>query len=414
MKMIILALTTMGLITAVAALAQNTTPPPSGTTTAPAGDAIDWQRARELFQKESKGETLMPDEKAYLDRAKKARAANQGGKDRPGQDGGNNSGRTPTGTQPGNESAGTPPVRETTGCVPLTDMGDKTYKEWDGGLYGKGKNEPPPELAETAKKVATSIKPLDKDGKPSADGKIVLISLGMSNTTMEFSVFKQRADKDSAKSPLVAIVDCAQGSQEATRWSLVNTGERAGRPPWEVMAERLKAADVSDAQVQAVWIKLAIANPASDGDVAKQIKRFKDYNIIILHKLKAKFPNLQIAFLSSRIYAGYATTPLNPEPYAYEYGFACRDLILGQADGKLDLNWDPAKGAVKSPLLLWGPYLWADGTTPRKSDGLVWKKEDMTGNDGTHPSRAGIDKIVNLLMDFFKTNPYTKDWYLKK
>ena len=32
------------------------------------------------------------------------------------------------------------------------------------------------------------IRPLDADGRPAADGKIVFISVGMSNTTMEFDL----------------------------------------------------------------------------------------------------------------------------------------------------------------------------------------------------------------------------------
>lgn len=42
------------------------------------------------------------------------------------------------------------------------------------------------------------------------------------------------------------------------------------------------------------------------------------------------FPNLRIAYLGSRIYAGYASSPRNPEPYAYEGAFAARRLILAQ------------------------------------------------------------------------------------
>ena len=109
---------------------------------------------------------------------------------------------------------------------------------------------------------------------------------------------------------------------------------------------------------------------------------------------RQKFPNLRVAYLSSRIYAGYAVTSLNPEPYAYEGGLAVRRLILDQIKGNAGLNYDPAKGELKSPLLLWGPYLWADGTTPRKSDGLIYNREDL-GPDGTHPSgSSGRDKVA--------------------
>ncbi len=47
----------------------------------------------------------------------------------------------------------------------------------------------------------------------------------------------------------------------------------------------------------------------------------KGHIVMILNKLKKRFPNLRIAYLSSRIYAGYAKSALNPEPYAYESGF---------------------------------------------------------------------------------------------
>jgi hypothetical protein len=65
-------------------------------------------------------------------------------------------------------------------------------------------------------------------------------------------------------------------------------------------------------------------------------------------------------------------------------------------------------------VLLWGPYLWADGMTPRKSDGLVWKEEDLRENDRTHPSESGRKKVAELLLKFCHTDPTARAWYLKK
>ncbi len=68
----------------------------------------------------------------------------------------------------------------------------------------------------------------------------------------------------------------------------------------------------------------------------------------VLHILHNKFPNLKIAYLSSRIYGGWAASPLNPEPHAYEEGFSVKWLIADQIagkPGKPGLNYDPAKGA---------------------------------------------------------------------
>src|SRR5205814_2282296 len=90
--------------------------------------------------------------------------------------------------------AAPPPPRESIGIKPLTELGSETYKGESGGLYGNGRNDPPAQQQEAAKKAIAKIQPLDAQGKPTASGKIGLVSIGMSNTTMEFSVFKKLAD----------------------------------------------------------------------------------------------------------------------------------------------------------------------------------------------------------------------------
>lgn len=44
----------------------------------------------------------------------------------------------------------------------------------------------------------------------------------------------------------------------------------------------------------------------------------------ILQIIKQKRPNAKLCYMTSRIYAGYASSALNPEPYAYENGFAVK------------------------------------------------------------------------------------------
>ena len=63
-----------------------------------------------------------------------------------------------------------------------------------------------------------------------------------------------------------------------------------------------------------------------------------------------------------------------------------------------------------APWMAWGPYLWADGSAPR-SDGLFWLVSDLQ-NDGTHPSQSGQQKVGRELLQFFKTSPVTRCWFL--
>ena len=281
---------------------------------------------------------------------------------------------------------------------------DDLYRGEDGGLYGGGENVPPADHRAAAAKETAQIVPRDKDGQPSPDGKIVLVSISMSNWTQEFSAFKQLADRDREKSPRVTIVDCAQGGQTMARWA------DARANPWSVAEERLTQAGVTAAQVQVAWIKLANAGPT--GELEQHGKRLQHDTVAVLQNARARFPNLRTVYLESRIFAGYANSGLNPEPYAYEGAFVVRWLIQAQIKGDKDLNYDAARGPVKAPLLLWGAYLWGDGREPRERDGLVWQREDF-GGDGTHPSESGRRKVAELLLKFCKTDANVKSWFMK-
>jgi hypothetical protein len=293
--------------------------------------------------------------------------------------------------------------RTSVGLKPLTELSatDK-YKGEDGGLYGGGRNTPPPAHLAAAKAAVARIRPLNADGKPAGDGAIGLVSISMSNATQEFSLFKLLADKDSRKSPRVVIVDCAQNGQAMAQWANPNA------QPWIEADRRLAAAALGSKQVQVAWVKLANVRPS--GDLAEHGRKLYADSLTVLQLAKKRFPNLQIAYLGSRIYAGYSDMPLNPEPYAYEGAFVVRWLIQDQIKGASPLRYDEAAGVAQVPLLLWGPYLWADGTTPRKADGLTWQRDDLAG-DGIHPSESGRRKVASMLHDYFTTDALAKSWF---
>lgn len=341
------------------------------TTNAP----VDFAKARQLFERRQEGETLTSEERAYLERAIQARKAGSNGR-------------------LANQRAAPEHL------TPLTDMSaTDRYAGEDGGLYGEGRNVPPETHRQAAQQQLALIRPLNAAGKPETNGIIGFVAISMSNATMEFSRFKQLADSSPLKSPRVVIVDCAQGGQAMAEWAPPNA------PPWTEAKRRLEAANVSLKQVQTCWIKLA--NKAPSGTLAEHGHKLEQDTLTVLHNAKALFPNLRVAYLGSRIYGGYAGTGLNPEPYAYEGAFVVRWLIERQ------MRHDPELALEKCPVLLWGPYLWAEGATGRKLDHLVWDREDF-GQDGTHPSNSGREKVAELLMDFMTKDPLANSWFVEQ
>ncbi|HUQ68661.1 MAG TPA: hypothetical protein VM165_04005 [Planctomycetaceae bacterium] len=314
---------------------------------------------------------------------------------------------------PSGNAAVSAPARTSTGFVPLVDMtADQRYKDQDGGLYGQGFNQPPAEHLQAALQEAAKIEPLDADGQPSPQGKIVFLTHGMSNTTLESQTFIELAQADQRKAPAVVFVDGAQGGVDAREWA---AGERAkeGVGPWDRLERRLQAAGVTPRQVQVVWMKHAIAmkNPGRArqyGTFPAYARQLRDDMAQILGSLRQRFPNLRLAYVSSRSYGGYSTTPLNPEPYAYESAFAVRWLIQDQIKGDSALNYMDEK----VPLILWGPYLWADGENGRKVDQLVFRRDDYR-DDGTHPTDSGQKKIAKLLLEFFGSDATAKRWFVR-
>lgn len=289
------------------------------------------------------------------------------------------------------------------GFVPLNDLGADLYMGEQGGLYPNGQNRPP--THHLAAGLAQTVQPLASDGSPSDSGKIGFISVGMSNAALEFNAFLRLANDDPAKNTAVVIVNGAQGG-----WTSNKLADNPNAEFWQVLDERLAGSGLTPAQVQVVWLKEARGGVKNE-PFPQEPQIFQAQLNSIVQILQSRYPNLKQLYLSSRIYGGYATGPLNPEPIAYHSGFSVKWLIEAQINGDPALNFDSAQGEVTAPWLAWGPYLWADGLTPR-SDGLTWACSEFA-DDGTHPGDPARDKVADMLLDFFKTDEVAREWFLE-
>ena len=313
------------------------------------------------------------------------------------------------------------------GITPLTDMApSSTYQGFAGGLYPNG-NSPPEAWRAAALARAQEIQPLGPDGGPDPEnGRIVLLSIGMSNTTQEYSNFVSKAATDPRRDARVYTVDGAQGGKDAPQRVDPDAAT------WGVAIARLGdtvhggAPGTTSAQVQAIWLLQAIKRPR---DLPGTQSQFPGHAQLlqadlgrIVRSALSNFPNLRLVFLSSRTRAYVVTRPPpasaleNPEPYAFESGFSVKWLIDDQIAGDPKLNYDPTMGPVRAPLLVWGPYIWADGTMPRQ-DGFTWlcsetRSPPNPNPDYTHPSPQGQDKIGSILLDYFVNNEFARPWFV--
>jgi hypothetical protein len=297
--------------------------------------------------------------------------------------------------------------------IPLTELGTGTYHGFEGGLYEGGENVPPVDFRPLLIARANLVEPLGTDGMPADDGKIVLLSIGFSNATQSWCSmtsetpceswsFTGRAlADDEVDRTHLAIVNGAKGGQNSDVWD----------DPTElnydrVRDERLAPVGLTEAQVQVVWVKVAhgspaVSLPALDADAHTLAVDVAE----IARALAVRYPNLQLAFFSSRTYGGWAEVDLNPEPYAYEGGFAVKWAVQAQiaqaTGGGIDATYGDLAIGTAAPAMAWGPYLW-DPTWPRSF--YEW--------DGTHVSAEGEAAVASRLLTFFKTSPVTKCWFL--
>ena len=257
------------------------------------------------------------------------------------------------------------------------------------GLYPNGSNSRPPDHAAAGMAAVGQITPRDASGAPDPNGKIVLLSIGVSNTMIEFRDFERNVlPTQPGVNPAVQVISGAVSGQPVDKW-LDPDGV-----PWQVIDDRLAHLKATPEQVQVVWMKHTYIGTHPWQELQADLETVTD-------NLREKFPNLQVVYLSSRTRA-YTFVPnaTSPEPVAFETGYAVKGLVTKYIDGEM-----PAR-----PYVTWGPYLWADGENPR-SDGLTWLAEDLQ-SDCVHPSDSGARKVANMLLAFFTTDLTAARWFM--
>ena len=295
----------------------------------------------------------------------------------------------------------------TTPIVALNDLGTGTYQGSEGGLYPNGSNVRPTSHDSDGVTFARGIQPLDANGNPSPTGKYVLLAVGESTLQNEFNRFLPIANGDPAKHPNLVIVNGAQGGATPNQFTSTTSSYWA-----TTLNNYLPQNGVTAKQVVAAFIE--DTDGIATGTFPTDISALQSQYETMMNTMLTLFPNLKLVYFGTRVYGGYSNgvgTPDNPEPYAYEVGFAVKWSIQDQLNGNANLNYNPALGPVVAPWMSWGTYYWSNGMLGR-SDGLVWDCEDFSA-DGTHPSSTfGQLKVATAILTFLKTDDTTIPWYL--
>lgn len=311
-------------------------------------------------------------------------------------------------------------------ATPLTDFqpGQLYLGAFAGTLY-ENSNAVPADHAADGLNFVSQIQPLDAQGHPSPKGKIVVIGMGMSNWTIEWcslnrsnctpqSFLVQAAQNSQVNHTTLVLVDCAKGGQSADRWVDNSFGN------YTQCTQAIQKAGVTDLQVQVILYKNALEFPTQSLTTTTKCSATSVVDACAYEHdvgetarfARTVFPNVKEMFLHSRIYGGYASPgTLNPEPFAFEYGFSTKWLIEAQINQIRTGQIDPTAGDLSytvAPWLAWGPYFWTSGPAKR-SDGLSWLPDEYI-QDLTHPGNLGTLQVSTQMIQFYLTSAFSP-WF---
>jgi hypothetical protein len=299
--------------------------------------------------------------------------------------------------------------------VPLNELGVRSYHGVQGGLYSGGVNVPSADYHIAGIARARAVQPLAVNGLPSGTGRYVLLSIGGSGASAAWCSsssappcngwsFTGRAVSEIAVNhSALVIVNGAIPGADYRRW-IAAADSNYNR----IRDTRLAPLGLSENQVQAVWMILPdsathLPLRASASDASPQMEHLAQ----TLRALKSRYPNLHLVFISSAVYGGYSAEGETP---SYESGIIVKWVIQRRIDQTSRGCTDAGGNTCADPWISWGPYLWARGAAAR-NDGLAWPRSDFDPS-GMVLSQSGEARLGGMLLDFFKTSPYARCWFL--
>lgn len=298
-------------------------------------------------------------------------------------------------------SATPPPPPPPPGArVPISSLVGGSYMGFEGGLYD-GTNVMPAAHASAA---------------PVLSGPVVMLSLGMSNARQFWCSGSGQVSSNgpcdavsfmasNSAVPSVDFCNYAANFHTAPFWTGIAPRGNYGWGTSPPTGDRLGQCGLTNADPDVVWVQLANnmqqlpgpALPDPNADAYRMVEQFGD----MLRKMSVEMPNVRQVFFSPRRHAECASpSSVNPEPYAYETGWAIKWLIGAQITQRASNQVDPRAGDLLGavPWIDWGPYLWDDS------------EPCSTFSDGIHPNNVGRTIVSAALDDFFNASAQT-GWY---
>ncbi len=291
-----------------------------------------------------------------------------------------------------------PPPLDST-VLPLPVLGTGMYKDRQGGLYPDGLNDPPEAHRAFIRDATTKIKPT------APDSLIGFLALGISNAAQEFGAFLHDQNANADRNARIVFVDGTEGGQDVEH--SIDVDENFLNGYWLNVADKVAAAGLTPEQVRVVWLKTT--SKLHTADFNKQTAKIRTELVTLMRIIKTHYPEVQITYVSSRIFGGYVDPPT--EPHDYEEGFAFKQLIEDQINFA-DPNVNFLTGSV--PLILWGPYIWSNADL-QPYESLMWCPEDYEeGGTNRHPNETGEQKVADALTNFFSNDRMTRRWWFKE